>query len=223
MPVDTVGLRGPYRRSDGVNVDQVLTPRGWLGRTLGAVSRDILEEFEQQRGEPVYPSVAADVGLIVEDRASGFCGDIVAITAEAVTLRDRHSAHSAVPVQAGRIPDRRSAGHAGARATILECPQLTNSGAVAGPAQTCQGCTGPAGSGSRVVTMPSCCNTSGATSWPSWRSSSNRCTASTVWSRWSTSSVHRAQRRLGHPRRSPRRRIEGGSGSLSRWPAPMCW
>ena len=35
MPVDTAGLRGPYRRADGVNVDQVLTPQGWLGRTLG--------------------------------------------------------------------------------------------------------------------------------------------------------------------------------------------
>jgi hypothetical protein len=35
MPVDTAGLRGPYRRSDGVGVDQVLTPTGWLGRTLG--------------------------------------------------------------------------------------------------------------------------------------------------------------------------------------------
>jgi hypothetical protein len=36
MPVDTAGLRGPYRRSDGVNIDQVLTADGWLGRTLGA-------------------------------------------------------------------------------------------------------------------------------------------------------------------------------------------
>jgi hypothetical protein len=35
MPVDSAGLRGPYRRTDGINVDQVLTPEGWLGRTLG--------------------------------------------------------------------------------------------------------------------------------------------------------------------------------------------
>ena len=35
-PIDAAGLRGPYRRSDGVNVDQVLTPTGWLGRTVGA-------------------------------------------------------------------------------------------------------------------------------------------------------------------------------------------
>ena len=44
------------------------------------MSRDILEEFEHQRGEPVYPSVPARLGLVVEDRASGFCGDVVAIT-----------------------------------------------------------------------------------------------------------------------------------------------
>jgi hypothetical protein len=36
MPIDSAGLRGPYRRSDGVNVDQVLTSDGWLARTLGA-------------------------------------------------------------------------------------------------------------------------------------------------------------------------------------------
>ncbi len=35
MPVDATGLRASYRRSDGVNVDQVLTSEGWLGRTLG--------------------------------------------------------------------------------------------------------------------------------------------------------------------------------------------
>jgi hypothetical protein len=35
MPIATAGLRGPYRRADGVNVDQVLTSTGWLGRTVG--------------------------------------------------------------------------------------------------------------------------------------------------------------------------------------------
>jgi hypothetical protein len=29
MPHDTRGLRAPYRRSDGVLVDQVLTTRWW--------------------------------------------------------------------------------------------------------------------------------------------------------------------------------------------------
>lgn len=54
------------------------------------MTRDILDEFEQQRRGPAYPTVAATPGLVVEDRASGFCGDVVHADARAVTLRDRH-------------------------------------------------------------------------------------------------------------------------------------
>ncbi|HNJ97727.1 MAG TPA: DUF3097 family protein [Ilumatobacteraceae bacterium] len=52
--------------------------------------RDILDEFDQQRRGPQYREVAATIGLVVEDRASGFCGDVVKCDARAVTLRDRH-------------------------------------------------------------------------------------------------------------------------------------
>ncbi len=102
------------------------------------MTRDILEEFEQQRGQPTYPIVVARVGELVEDRASGFCGDIVAVTAEAVTLRDRRGRERQFRYKPGgflidgrpvtvareqiRMPDRR----------------VTNSGAVAGPAQRAQ-------------------------------------------------------------------------------------
>ncbi len=63
-----------------------------MGDRLGgmAAQRDILEEFDRQRRAPAAPSMPATPGLVVEDRASGFCGDVVACTAEAVTLRDRH-------------------------------------------------------------------------------------------------------------------------------------
>jgi hypothetical protein len=53
------------------------------------MTRDILDEFEQQRRGPAYPTVVATPGLVVEDRASGFCGDVVHVDARAVTLRDR--------------------------------------------------------------------------------------------------------------------------------------
>ena len=53
--------------------------------------RDILDE--PRRPKPTYPDVVAVVGMVVEDRASGFCGDIVKITFEAVTLRDRRNGH----------------------------------------------------------------------------------------------------------------------------------
>lgn len=53
------------------------------------MSRDILDEFEQQKRAPAYPSVQAEAGLVVEDRASGFCGEVVGVDAQAVSLRDR--------------------------------------------------------------------------------------------------------------------------------------
>jgi hypothetical protein len=54
------------------------------------MTRDILDEFEQQRRAPAYPSVPARLGLVVEDRSSGFCGDVVDVDARAVVLRDRN-------------------------------------------------------------------------------------------------------------------------------------
>ncbi|MEO6125727.1 MAG: DUF3097 family protein [Ilumatobacteraceae bacterium] len=53
------------------------------------MSRDILSEHERQKKAPKYREVTAQMGMLVEDRASGFCGDVVKITFEAVTLRDR--------------------------------------------------------------------------------------------------------------------------------------
>ena len=53
------------------------------------MSRDILNELEIAKRAPKYREVVAQTGMIVEDRASGYCGDVVKITFEAVTLRDR--------------------------------------------------------------------------------------------------------------------------------------
>jgi hypothetical protein len=65
------------------------------------MSRDILDEFEQQRRVPSYPTVPAAVGLLVEDRASGFCGDVVHVDARAVTLRDRNGSWREFTLKAG--------------------------------------------------------------------------------------------------------------------------
>jgi len=51
--------------------------------------RDILEEYAARKQKPAYANVTAEIGMVVEERASGFCGDIVKMTFEAVTLRDR--------------------------------------------------------------------------------------------------------------------------------------
>jgi len=98
------------------------------------MSRDILDEFEQQRRQPDYPSLAARVGELVEDRASGFCGDIVAITAEAVTLRDRQGRTREFRYKPGGFLV------AGKPVTLIrevrspKAPTVTNSGAIAGSA-----------------------------------------------------------------------------------------
>lgn len=52
--------------------------------------RDILDDFEQAKRGPAYRTVPATLGLLVEDRASHFCGDVVKVDARAVTLRDRN-------------------------------------------------------------------------------------------------------------------------------------
>ena len=44
---------------------------------------------DSRRG-PQYRAVPATSGLLVEDRASGFCGDVIKADARAVTLRDRN-------------------------------------------------------------------------------------------------------------------------------------
>ena len=51
---------------------------------------DILDDPEQRRRRPTYPEVAVEAGMLVEDRSSGFTGDVVRWNAEAVTLRDHH-------------------------------------------------------------------------------------------------------------------------------------
>lgn len=56
--------------------------------------RDILDELADERAErrnpDRYPKVEVSMGMVVEDRASGFVGDVVRWNHEAVTLRDRN-------------------------------------------------------------------------------------------------------------------------------------
>jgi hypothetical protein len=53
-----------------------------------AYERDILDEFADSKKPTRYREVTVEMGLVVEDRSSGFCGDVVRWNAEAVTLRD---------------------------------------------------------------------------------------------------------------------------------------
>lgn len=51
--------------------------------------RDILDDVAAAKRPTEYPRVEARRGMVIEDRSSGFTGDIVKWNAEAVTLRDR--------------------------------------------------------------------------------------------------------------------------------------
>ena len=51
--------------------------------------RDILDEVAAARRTPGYRELEVAMGLVIEDRASGFVGDVVRWNHEAVTLRDR--------------------------------------------------------------------------------------------------------------------------------------
>ena len=55
-----------------------------------AYETDILDDFAAQQRGPTHPDVAVEMGMLVEDRASGFCGDVVRWSAEGVTLQDRN-------------------------------------------------------------------------------------------------------------------------------------
>ena len=55
-----------------------------------AYETDILDDFAAQRRGPSYPDVVVEMGMLVEDRAGHFCGDVVRWSAEGVTLQDRN-------------------------------------------------------------------------------------------------------------------------------------
>jgi hypothetical protein len=102
------------------------------------MSRDILEDFEEQRRQPVYRTVVARLGDVVEDRSSGFCGDIVAITSEAVTLRDRRGLPREFRYKPGGfLIDGRPATLV-RDVTRENAATISNSGAVVGPAGRAQ-------------------------------------------------------------------------------------
>ena len=102
------------------------------------MSRDILEEFEQQRGQPAYATVVARIGDILEDRTSGFCGDIVAISSEAVTLCDRRGRTREFRYKPGGFLIDGKPVTVVRRQKREQLPRVTNSGAVAGPARRAQ-------------------------------------------------------------------------------------
>jgi hypothetical protein len=95
------------------------------------MTRDILDEFEQQRRAPAYRSVPATLGLLVEDRASGFCGDVVGVDARAVVLRDRNGKRREFLFKPGGfLIEGKPVTLVRPKAVAASAPKVTNSGSV---------------------------------------------------------------------------------------------
>ena len=62
---------------------------------------DVLAAASRPRERPAYPQVAAEHGLVVEDRAAEFCGAVVGWEKDAVLLEDRYGKQRAFPLRPG--------------------------------------------------------------------------------------------------------------------------
>ncbi len=100
-----------------------------------AYERDILDEFADRQRPVTYPEVEVATGMVVEDRSSGFCGDVVTWSIEAVTLRDRqqHRRHFAWK-PGGFLLEGRPVTLRRPAVVRSTAPAITSSGSVAGPA-----------------------------------------------------------------------------------------
>jgi hypothetical protein len=85
-------------------------------------------------GQGPVPQVEAEPGLVVEDFEGRFCGAVVALDKDAVTLEDRHGKRRVFPVPCSFLLD-------GSRVTLVRPapgpagPRYTASGSVAAPSQ----------------------------------------------------------------------------------------
>jgi DUF3097, C-terminal domain/DUF3097, N-terminal domain len=85
-------------------------------------------------GQGPVPQVEAEPGLVVEDFEGRFCGAVVALDKDAVTLEDRHGRHRVFPIPGSFLLD-------GARVSLVRPaqqaagPRRTASGSVAAPSQ----------------------------------------------------------------------------------------
>jgi hypothetical protein len=85
-------------------------------------------------GQGPVPQVEAELGLVVEDFEGRFCGAVVALDSDAVTLEDRHGKRRVFPVPGSFLLD-------GARVTLVRPtpkaagPRRTASGSIGAPSQ----------------------------------------------------------------------------------------
>jgi Protein of unknown function (DUF3097) len=101
---------------------------------------DVLAAATAPRQRPAYPEVAAEHGMVVEDRAAEFCGAVVGWEKDAILLEDRYGKQRAFPFGPGAfllegrpVTLVRPAPGAPAGAGSPHGPRRTASGSVAAP------------------------------------------------------------------------------------------
>ena len=163
------------------------------------------------------------VGMVVEDRASGFCGDVVRWTHRGRDAARPPPAPAPLRVEAGRLPARGPAGHAAPAARHAPAAPTRHGLRVgrragrAGPRRRGQPDLGR-GPPRRRAASSTCGATTSATS----ASSSSRCTASTTSPAAVAAfapSPRAAPRRAGRP---PRGRVQGVAARRRRARHPTC-
>jgi hypothetical protein len=92
--------------------------------------RDVLATPHQPRGQTVEQAI--ELGLVVEDAQSGFCGAVVDFDKHVVTLEDRHGRRRGFPLGAGFQLDGRPVSLVRPRgSSLLSRPARTASGSIA--------------------------------------------------------------------------------------------
>lgn len=69
-------------------------------RSVGYGTDAVAADLAKRRTPVAVPSVAAEPDLVVEERATGFCGAVVSCDKHAVVLEDRHLRRRAFPLDA---------------------------------------------------------------------------------------------------------------------------
>lgn len=78
------------------------------------------------------PKVDAELDLVVEDAGTGFCGAVVAVSKDVVTLEDRHQRRRVFPLRAGGfLLEGRAVTLSRPSVPLLAAPSTTASGSVA--------------------------------------------------------------------------------------------
>lgn len=102
----------------------------------GSYSSDVLAGDWRSAGRPRPTTVEAVVGLVVEEGATGWCGEVVEVDKQSVGLEDRFGRVRRFPLGPGYLIDGEATHLVRPKAGIAADARITASGSIADPAGT---------------------------------------------------------------------------------------